>query len=82
MGKSRTKKDYKIGDFVLYQFLAKDFVKGRILELGDKEAKIEIGFCNKKSEDVKTEEMDVEYKYLIPIEEYLESKNMQGNILE
>lgn len=82
MGKKRTKNDYKVGDFVLYQFLAKDFVKGRILELGEKEAKIEIGFCSKKSEDVKTEEMDVEYKYLIPVEEYLKNINVKGNILE
>lgn len=71
MATKKTKDNFKVGDFVFYQFLAKDYVKGKILELKDKVALIEIGFCTKKSEDVKTETMDVEYKYLYSVEEFI-----------
>ena len=72
----RNKSDFQIGDFVFYQFMADDMIKGRILELNENSAKIEIGFCAKKSEDIKKEEMDVPYSYLIPVESYLKEQEI------
>lgn len=77
----RSKKDFEVGDFVFYQFLADDYVKARILELRERNALIEIGFSGKKSEDVKTEQMTVEYHYLIPVLEYQKLEN-KGNVIQ
>lgn len=58
------------GDMILYSFLDSDYIKGRVIGLTNngKKAKIEIGICHRKSEDVYTDIMEVNVTDLSPLE--------------
>ncbi|NLZ33671.1 MAG: hypothetical protein GX889_01950 [Clostridiales bacterium] len=59
----------KKGDMILCDLLGTgiDYAKGRIIEINHKEAKIEVGICNKKSEDIYRETFQVNIANLYPI---------------
>lgn len=61
--------DLKKGDMILCDLYGTgiDYAKGRILEIKGKNAKIEVGVCNKKSEDIYREEFEVNISKLYPI---------------
>ena len=60
------KEDFRKGDFILYQCTKDDYVKGEIVELKDKTVIIEIAIPTKKTEELETEQFEVEYYEIIP----------------
>ena len=66
--------DFERGDFILIEYATDCFIKGEILELGQKTAKIEVALPTKKSEPLDIDVFDVDYHDIIPIAAVL-SKN-------
>ena len=59
--------NFAIGDMIIYHYLKTEIIRGRILELKKDTAIIEIGICNKKSEEVVIEKSEVSYEFLYPM---------------
>lgn len=60
----------KVGDMVLYNYLEADnnYTKGRIISIKGQKAKIEIGVCHRKSEEIYTDIIDdINLSELYPI---------------
>ena len=60
------KEDFRKGDFILYQYVYNDYIKGEIVELKDKTALIEIALPTKKTEELETERFEVDYSEIVP----------------
>lgn len=69
MGELYNKFDFKAGDMILYNYLDTDneYTKGRIISISGKKAKIEIGVCHRKSEEIYKDSFEVNIKDLYPI---------------
>lgn len=63
--------DFRKGDFILYQYTSTDYIKAEIVELKPKTAIIEIAIPTKKSEELETEQFEVEYYDIVPLADVL-----------
>ena len=62
-----TKKDFRQGDMIEYYYIDDDTLRGRIIELYETTAKIEINIPGKKSGTVENEIIEVFYREIIPL---------------
>ena len=62
-----TKKDFRLGDMIEYYYIDDDTLRGRIIELYENTAKIEINIPGKKSGTVENEIIEVFYREIIPL---------------
>lgn len=60
------KEDFRKGDFILYQYTDDDYIKGEIVALKEKTAIIEIAMPTKKSDELETDQFEVEYYEIVP----------------
>lgn len=62
-----TRKDFHVGDMIEYCYIDDDTLRGRIVELYDNTAKIEINIPGKKSGAIENEVIEVFYREIIPL---------------
>ena len=62
-----SKKDFHVGDMIEYYYIDDDTLRGRIVELYDNTAKIEINIPGKKSGAIENETIEVFYREIIPL---------------
>lgn len=62
-----TKNDFHLGDMIEYYYIDDDTLKGRIIELYENTAKIEINIPSKKSGAIENEIIEVFYREIIPL---------------
>ena len=72
-GTGYKKDDFKRGDMILYPYVEDEILRGRIIDCNDKEAKIEVSFPGKKSEDLNVETIIVNYNEIIPMSKGIKS---------
>lgn len=68
------KEDFRKGDFILYQYMSNEYVKGEIVELKNKSAIIEIAMPSKKMDEIETEQFEVNYCDIIPFADAIKFK--------
>ncbi len=62
-----TRKDFHLGDMIEYYYIDDDTLRGRIIELYDNTAKIEINIPGRKSGHIENEIIEVFYREIIPL---------------
>lgn len=68
IGTGYRKRDFKVGDYILYPYVEDEVLKGRILKLmTDEKCEIEVSFPGKKSEEINCDNIVVYYHEIIPM---------------
>lgn len=62
-----SRKDFRVGDMIEYYYIDDDTLRGRVVELFENTAKIEINIPGKKSGSIENEIIEVFYREIIPL---------------
>lgn len=73
IGTGYRKRDFKVGDMILYPYVEDEILRGRVLKLLDEKCEIEVSFPGKKSEELNVDNITVYYNEIIPM-----SKGIKG----
>lgn len=58
----------RIGDMIKFRYLDEDIIKGKLLEINGKKAKVLMGISHRKTEEVYTDEVEVNISDLLPFD--------------
>ena len=72
-GTGYRKRDFNIGDMILYPYVEDETLRGRIIKLMDEKCEIEVSFPGKKSEELNCDTLTVFYSEIIPMSKGIKS---------
>lgn len=72
-GTGYRKRDFKVGDMILYPYVEDETLRGRILNLLEDKCEIEVSFPGKKSEELNLDKLTVFYNEIIPMSKGIKS---------
>lgn len=72
-GTGYRKRDFKVGDMILYPYVEDETLRGRVLNLLEDKCEIEVSFPGKKSEELNLDKLTVFYNEIIPMSKGIKS---------
>ena len=77
-GTGYRKKDFEIGDMILYPYVEDEMLRGRVIKLLEDKAEIEVCFPGKKSEELNVDTIMVDYSEIIPMSKGIKSFTLKS----
>lgn len=72
-GTGYRKRDFKVGDMILYPYVEDETLRGRVLNLMEDKCEIEVSFPGKKSEELNLDKLTVFYNEIMPMSKGIKS---------
>ena len=72
-GTGYRKRDFKVGDMILYPYVEDVTLRGRVLNLMEDKCEIEVSFPGKKSEELNLDKLTVFYNEIMPMSKGIKS---------
>lgn len=72
-GTGYRKRDFKVGDMILYPYVEDETLRGRVLSLMEDKCEIEVSFPGKKSEELNLDKLTVFYNEIMPMSKGIKS---------
>lgn len=72
-GTGYRKRDFKVGDMILYPYVEDETLRGRVLNLMEDKCEIEVSFPGKKSEELNLDRLTVFYNEIMPMSKGIKS---------
>ncbi len=72
-GTGYRKRDFRVGDMILYPYVEDETLRGRVLNLMEDKCEIEVSFPGKKSEELNLDKLTVYYNEIMPMSKGIKS---------